>query len=345
MKNDKRIKKKNIVALDIGTSNIKVVIGKRQAGKINVKEMVTVRTPEKCLSNGYIRDVNAVKEVLGDVVKKHKLKGKYTVVTIKSSGIINREMVLPYNDDLAALDQIIHYEMKQQLTIELGDYVTQYQVIDEYYEEKVHMMKVLVTAVNRELVDVYYDLVKSVHLKPYAMDVHFNSINKLFRLYNDHVNEMDSTIAVVDVGYNSTDISIVTHGIFNMSRTVMLGSNVMEHMLKQEFDADFDNGEIRRLTVKNGEEFINRVNDVLLPLVDEIANVIRYHISRDSRNSVDYIYITGGLINKPEIKEILEKQLDLPDFEFDELERLITNITITSDVSSYFPVLGAMVRL
>jgi len=206
-------------------------------------------------------------------------------------------------------------------------------------------MKILVTAVNRELVDSYFALLKSVHLKPYAMDVHFNSINKFFKLYNDHVAKMDNTIAVIDIGYNSTDISIVSGGVFKMSRTLMLGSNVMEHMLREEFNVDFENGKIRRLIIKNGEEFAHRINDVLTPLVDEISNVIRYHISRDSMNTVDNIYITGGIINQKEVKEILEERMGLPTCEFEELNKMITNTTITSDISSYFPVLGAMVRL
>ncbi|WP_240840834.1 type IV pilus assembly protein PilM [Acidaminobacter sp. JC074] len=345
MKNDKRVKKKILVTLDIGTSNIKVVVGKRQGGKIIVKEMIAVQTPEKCLSNGYIRDLNAIKEVLSKIVHDYKLKGKYTVVTIKSSGIINRELSLPYNDDLSALDRIIHYEMKQFLTIKLDEYVTQYQIIDEYYDEKVKMMKVLVTAVNRELVDTYYNLLKSLHLKPYALDVHFNSINKFFRLYNDNVVAMENTVAVIDIGYNSSDISIISGGTFNMSRTIMLGSNSMEHMLKEEFNVDFENGQIRRLIIKDGEQFSHRINDVLTPLVDEISNVIRYHLSRDSSNSVDNIYITGGIINQPEIKDLLIERLDLPTFEFESLENIITNTPITTDVASYFPVLGAMVRL
>ena len=64
MKNDKRVKKKLLVTLDIGTSNIKVIVGRRQGGKLIIKEMVTVQTPDKCLSNGYIRDMTGVKNAL-----------------------------------------------------------------------------------------------------------------------------------------------------------------------------------------------------------------------------------------------------------------------------------------
>jgi type IV pilus assembly protein PilM len=156
---------------------------------------------------------------------------------------------------------------------------------------------------------------------------------------------MDNTVAVIDIGYNSSDISIVSGGVFKMSRTIMLGSNVMEHMLQDEFNVDFDNGMIKRLVIKNGELFEQRINDVLTPLVDEVSNVIRYHISRDSQNSVDNIYITGGIINQPEVKEILENRLGLPTCEFNDLDKMIANTTINNDISSYFPVLGAMVRL
>ena len=99
MKNDKKIKKKTLVAFDIGTSYIKIVVGKSTGQKINVKQTITIDTPDLCVSNGRIRDVEILREELKKVVVKYKLKNNYAVITIKSSGIINREMNLPYNED------------------------------------------------------------------------------------------------------------------------------------------------------------------------------------------------------------------------------------------------------
>ncbi len=345
MKNDKKIKKKTVVAFDIGTSHIKVTVGKFSNNKLHLKHMITLDTPEKCISNGRIRDTEALRAVLKEVVTEYNLKKKYAIVTFKSSGIINREMTLPYNDDKDSVDHIVDFEMKQLMTINLEDYVTQYQIIEEYFQEKVKYMRIMVTTIERDIVESYYNLLKDLHLKPYVLDVHFNSFNKFIKLYNDQVSKLKGTIAVIDVGYNSTDISIISGGGYKMSRTLNIGSNVLEHMLQEEFDASFDKDQMRRLLIRKAEEVKSRINDVLTPLADEVSNVVRYYISRDSRNEVQQIYVTGSIVNQPEVKYILEERLDLPTCNFDNLDRLIVSSDKKDDTSSYYAVLGAMVRL
>ncbi|MBI9014336.1 MAG: pilus assembly protein PilM [Clostridiales bacterium] len=345
MKNDRKIKKKTLVALDIGTSHIKIALGRYTNKKLIIKKTITIDTPDKCISNGRIRDVEVLTKVLGKTLHEHNIKNVYAVITIKSSGIINREMILPYNENEKEVDKIVFFEMKQFLTIKLDEYVTQYQIIEDYYDDKTRFMKIMVTTLEKDVVESYYKLLKAVHLKPYALDIHFNTINKFFKLYNDHVSKLNDTIAVIDVGYNSTDISIVSGGSFKMSRTLMIGSNVLEHMLQEEFNSSFDKDEMRRLLIKKAEEVKVRMNDVLTPLADEVSNVIRYYISRDIKNEVKKIYITGGIVNQPEIKYILEERLDLPTCSFDNLDRLIVSSDKIDDTSSFYAVLGAMVRL
>jgi len=345
MKNDKKIKKKVLVAFDIGTSHIKMTVGRFGNNKLHLKHMITLGTPEKCVANGRIRDVEALTETLKEVVTEYNLKNKYAIVTFKSSGIINREMTLPYNEDKGSVDHIVDFEMKQLMTINLDDYVTQYQIVEEYFEEKVKYMRIMVSAIEKDIVESYYNLLKELHLKPYVLDVHFNSFNKFIKLYNDQVSKLNTTIAIVDVGYNSTDISIISGSGFKMSRTLNIGSNVLEHMLEEEFDASFDKDQMRRLLIRRAEEVKSRINDVLTPLADEVSNVIRYYTSRDSRNEVQKIYVTGSIVNQPEVKYILEERLDLPTCSFDNLDRLIVSSDKIDDTSSYFAVLGAMVRL
>jgi len=345
MKNDKRIRKKVVVAFDIGTSHIKITVGKFSNNKITLKHMMTIATPEKCVANGRIRDIEVLTQTLKEVVTEYNLKKKFAIVTFKSSGIINREMTLPYNEDKNSVDNIVEFEMKQLMTINLDDYITQYQVVEEYFQEKVKYMRIVVSAIEKDIVEAYYNLLKEIHLKPYVLDVHFNSFNKFIKLYNDKVSKLNETIAVVDVGYNSTDISIISGGSFKMSRTLNIGSNVLEHMLQEEFDASFDKDQMRRLLIRKAEEVKSRINDVLTPLADEVSNVIRYYTSRDSRNEVQGIYVTGSIVNQPEVKYILEERLDLPTCNFDNLEKLIVSSDKIDDTSSYYAVLGAMVRL
>lgn len=344
MKNDKKIRKKQLVALDIGTNSIKVAVGKYNNKKVSIKKILSCPTPELCVSNGRLKDCIKLKDTLKDFLKEHKIKNDYCVVNVKSSSIINRELTLPYNDNKEALDKIVYYEMKQFLAIKLDSYVTQYQIIDEFYEDKTKMIKIMVTAIEKDIVEDYLELVKSVGLKPYVFDVHFNTIGKVFWLYNENIEKSDATIAVVDIGYNSTDVTIIDKGQFKMSRTVESGSNLMEHVLKDEFQIDLKNHNDSTIFKKANPEIESRVQSVLDELIEEINYITRFYISRDGNNKVDQIYFTGGIARYDDVMSYLAKSVQLKGFAFRNLSKMIQGIPEDSDFKSFITLIGAMIR-
>jgi type IV pilus assembly protein PilM len=344
MKNDKKIRKKQLIAMDIGTNSIKIAVGRNDGKKINVKKIVTVKTPEKSITNGRIKDFAKIVEVIKKGLKDNGIKGQYAVVNVKSSSIINRELSLPFNEDKEALDRIVHYEMKQFLAIKLDMYVTQYQITDEYYEDKTKMVKVMVSCIEKEIVESYLTLLKEVGLKPYVFDVHFNTIGKVFWLYSEEVEFIEKSIAVVDIGYNSTDVTIVVDGQFKMSRTVESGSNVLEHMLEDEFNIHIRETHGNAIFNPNLPQIEERVKQTLDDLVEEVNHVTRFYKSRDSKNMVDEIYFTGGLARFDDVMDALCNSLQLKRFQFRNLSKMIQGLEENADFTSYITLIGALIR-
>lgn len=344
MKNDKKIRKKQLIALDIGTTSIKIAIGRFTNNKIQVKKLVTLKTPDSAVSNGRIREYEKLLEALRDGMKDHGIKGQYAVVNVKSSSIINRELTLPFNEDKDALDRIVHYEMKQFLAIKLDLYVTQYQIIDEFYEDKSKMVKVMVTAIEKDIVESYLKLIKDLGMKPYVFDVHFNTIGKVFWLYGESVEFTEQSIAVVDIGYNSTDVTIVVDGQFKMNRTVDAGINILEHMLVEEFNIHLHDHHSDKLFNPNLPQIEERVRATLDELVEEINNVIRFYISRDSANNVHEIYFTGGLARYEDVMDYLSDALQVRRFKFRSLSKMIQGLEEDDDFKSFIALVGALIR-
>jgi type IV pilus assembly protein PilM len=338
MKNDKKLRNKNVVALDIGTKSIKIAYGKYQNEKIVIKKMNSIKTPKKCISNGRIVHKDELVNAIKPVINEMKLKNKFSVVTIKSSSIINRELKLPYNEDQEALTQIVNYEMKQFFTIKLDQYVTQYQIIEEMFEEKSKMIKVMVTSIEKEIVESYLELIKEVGLKPYVFDVHFNVIGKMFWLQNK-VEPLDKTVAIIDIGFNSTDITIVKNDQFKMSRTVDTGTNTLQAMLKEEYSIHLSSDE----TINFTEEILNRSRMILDNLLEEVNNVTRFFISRDSKNVIDSIYLTGGLVNHKVLTDLVFASLKKEKYEFENTDKFIVGYE-GDDLSSYIALFGSFIR-
>lgn len=345
MKNDKKIRKKSLIALDIGTDNIKLAVGRFANNKVTIKNYITLKTPEHAISNGRIKDSAKIVEVLITGMKEHDIKAGYSVVNVKSSSIINRELTLPYSDVKEALDKIVYFEMKQFLAIKMDQYVIQYQIIEEFYEDKVRMIKVIVTLIEKEVVESYLTLIKEIGLKPYVFDVHFNTIGKVFWLYNEAVDFVEKTVAVVDIGYNSTDVTIVVNGQFKLSRTIDAGSNTLVYMLLEEFNYDLhEKHNSYKIFNANLPQIEERVKQTLNVLVEEINNVIRFYMSRDAKNKVDNIYFTGGIANYDDVTTHLEHALQIEKFQFRNLQGMLQGLDKKEDLSSYFTLVGAFIR-
>lgn len=343
MRNDKRLKKKNVIALDIGTKTTKIAVGKFNSGKISTKKLMTLDMPDACVSNGRITNHNKLALILKDFIKKEGIKEKYVIVNIKSSSIINRELTIPFNDNPKELEQVIQYEMKQFTAIHMEEYMTQHQVIDVFYEDKVKMNRVLVTSIKKEIVEGYLKLIKEMGLKPYVMDVHFNAIRKFFETH-DEVNAEAKTIAVVDFGFDGTDVTILENGKYRMSRTIDRGYNTLEKLFKNELEIDFTEKAIEDLFAAEDVELKSVVEGFLDYTVSEIDDIIRYHISRDSKNRVDHIFITGDMIRVTPIIKYIEERIGLSPFKMDSSEKITMGFKDEINLPMYINVLGSLVR-
>ncbi len=343
MKNDKRIRKKNVIAFDIGTTVTKMAVGKYTNRKLTVKKVLSFDTPPSSVSNGRLTDINALVKLFKDVLKNENIKEKYAIVNVKSSSIINRELIVPYNENEKELDQIIKYELSQFSAITLEDYIPQYQILDEFFDERVKMIRILVTSLEREIVEGYLNLIKQIGLKPYVFDVHFNTISKFFEVYDKDTNE-DMTVAVIDIGFDGTDVAILQNGKYRMSKTMDYGSNTLERVFKDDLELEYNEKNIEYLFTKGGDAQRKLVEDALAYLITEIQGIIRYHISRDSKNKVDNIFITGRIGSLKPLVEYIANQIGFEPYEFKILERVLVGYDGGYDIPTYINVLGALVR-
>ena len=84
-----------MLSIDITDRQIKLVRGSAQGNKIKIDE-VDFREIEKGLvSNGYIADVPLVAAEIIDMINTRAIKEKDTIVSISSSSILYKELMLP----------------------------------------------------------------------------------------------------------------------------------------------------------------------------------------------------------------------------------------------------------
>jgi type IV pilus assembly protein PilM len=282
-----------------------------------------------------------MKNIISNMVKANNIKTKNINFTISSSMIIKREIEIPRVsfDDRSDL---IKYEIEQYLPDEVDKYVMQYKVLEDIEVDGELYNRVFVSVIPKIIVDEYYDVFKSMKFNPILFDVHFNSVIKSLNYnYDDFKDKEDesNSVVVVDLGYKSTDVTIISDKEYQFSRTLSMGLYKIEEGVKNNDELDIEE-------VKNNiSEFdIPEIDEIIDQYASEIRKIMDFYISRNEDKKIDGIIIYGGGAEFKYASIYLMKKMNIKVEKFkisDALE--ITNKDNVEGIGLYINAIGALV--
>jgi type IV pilus assembly protein PilM len=142
---------------------------------------------------------------------------------------------------------------------------------------------------------------------------------------NRGINLDAETIALMDIGYASTKVSVVSRGSFAMTRTISQGGHVLTDALQKYFRLAYEDAEegkaqldVRQL-LEEGKPTENPPLRVIQPHLDDLIRETRrslnYYQSQQSELGTDpvgWVLLTGGGAKLQGIAEYMAAKLDLP---------------------------------
>lgn len=332
-------KSKLVLAIDLGNNSIKLVEGKLDKGSININKLINVKIRDGIIGDGNIISKMELEVILRNTIIDNDIKAKDVIITTNSSAIINRDILIPVVRE-EELDTVIKYEVQQYLPINLDDYVVQFLVLDKVKESNGEKLKVNVTAFPQRIALSYYNLINSLELNPYALDVNYNSITK-FSNYIENIksNLEKSTAAFVDMGATTINVSILNNGKLDFTRLIKIGGDNIDYALSQNSSMSI------KATEDIKKEDLNNsfIREILDELIIELERIFQFYKNK-SQNNIEKIYIYGGVSYIDGLDKYLEERLSM------EVNKLIDfkNIKIKQDnenISIYLNAIGSIIRL
>jgi type IV pilus assembly protein PilM len=347
---------KNIIAIDIGTYSIKMVEGSHNVNTVQINKMVTVPTPADTFYNGEITDRKKIEQIIAETLIRENIKTKNVAFTLESTEAISREIVLPWAKP-RELEQIIGFEVEQYLPIEMEKYILQYKIINEFEEEGVKKVIISAVALPREISKSYLDLGKNIGLTPYYLDIHSNAVHKLLPLktvVNNSYPLKEQTIAAIDLGHRSINVTVINKGRFEFSRLLNKGGKDIDTNMANLLNLSLEEAEIKKREIKNinhdteqdtSVTLVSIIEETILNWLDEIQKVFMYYTSRSTENVIDSICIYGGSSNIEGIPTYIQEFFNMPTFKIDNLSNVkFDNNLEEASMSSYVNAIGAIIR-
>lgn len=344
---EKAYKARDIVGLDIGSNTIKVVEGKYTKNRLQVYKMFEFETPEGTMEDGRIVNEKDLVQSIKVQLKKNLIKSKEATVTTSSSTIISRDVTIPVVAE-DEMETVIRYEIEQYLPIKLDDYIIQFVVLDRITESDGPKFKVNVVAYPKVTARAYYDLITSLDMTPFVLDVNYNSLKKVSEISG--LNNSGGTVAFIDMGATSINVTIFKQGKLDFTRIIKYGGDSIDYALSTKLNMSIKSTESEKIAKGNlvnvGE--YDELNTTLKETVDEILGelerILQFYNNQAVGNRIQKVMIYGGTSNIKGLPEYMEEKIGV---KTEKIKRLnnIEFTTSTSYVEKYVNVLGSFIRV
>ena len=291
--------------------------------------------------------------------QNNKIKTRNTIFSVQSSSVILRDLTLPVAED-SQLTGAVAYEMEQYVSVDGKDTVMEYRVVDEVIEEGVSKNKIKVATMPKDMIDNYFSFAREIKKKPYILDINSNAVSKIFAGeldINDEKYIPEKSIAIVDFGYKTTNINIITNGALEFSRLLSYGNRDIDAIISNYYNITPGEAEIKKIEeiqldiieddIEDPDSIYAALKASINQLIRELQKVLQYYSSRSSNNNLDTMYIYGGGSRIKGLDAYLKQTLNLENVV--KIESLFSpDYEIAMDgikIDDYINALGAMVRL
>lgn len=305
---------KNLVGIDIGAKNVKMV-------KVNNKGKITnyayVDLPEKIIQNGRIESKQMLTETLKIARRKLGTSFKDCVLCIDNSDTVIRQITIPQMEEEYIRNNIA-LELGGFLPVSPDRYAIDYIVTGTLEENEKKLMQLLVFAVPSDIVQSYSACVKAAGFKLKYIDIMENAYEKLHKTLKRSRATSDENFACLYMDSNKTSFSVFGNGKFFINKVIDNGISKICQEISEKTNRP---PEIVKNTIFNndilnfGETFSVEKNVIEKNMKDialDATRVIDYFRSRNKDAAVTTIYLSGGLSNLDGIQMYLQTLLGVP---------------------------------
>lgn len=335
----------NIISIDIGSFETKIIQGIKEKEKVKIIKYFIFETPKEAYTNGYITNqselINKVKEEL----KKNKIKAGPCYLCIKSTDIITREIQLPILEN-KEIDSLLKYQLPEYLPMDYSKYMIQHKIIRRLNDNHKEKLNVLVVAIPKDIIDMHYDFVRKLGLKPVVLDYQPNcswKVLKFSNLINDLINTTEKSIAAIDLGYDSTNVLIINRGMIQTTRIISTKIDSFDNFTNDEIfllKSNIENMKLNNELFIDNNKYVAIIRKRLEYIAVSIDRVFKFYLSKDINNEIEILVLYGGLSNICGIDNFFSNYFGIPATVINKLNKL----NDISNLNRFVNCIGSLIR-
>ncbi|HEY2986864.1 MAG TPA: type IV pilus assembly protein PilM [Candidatus Binatia bacterium] len=296
------------IALDIGSSSIKMVEAAVEKNGYRVINVGIVPLPATAIQNNMVADKDVVVRAIQNLVQNHGIKAAQVISAVPGRVAIIKKIQLPAQGE-EELDANVEFQASQVIPDTLENVNLDYQVLD--YVETDNKIDVLLVAVKKEIINSYTQVIKDAGLTPTIIDIDYFAMENMYEI--SYEPEMTGVVGLIHVGARYTSINVLKHGVSAFTGDLPVGGEAFTEALVHALQLSYDQAETLKVTGQSEGKRAAEVETLLKPTADylaaEISRTLSLYRAMADEEGIHRIYLSGGSAQVPGLARIFAERL------------------------------------
>ncbi|MFH1171708.1 MAG: pilus assembly protein PilM [bacterium] len=346
-------KKQDYLGIDIGTSSIKVVELRNEAGRPKLVTYGFVEESADLIKNDSPQSQSRIVAILRKIFEQAHTTSDKAVAALPSFAVFSSIISLPPMSEKDLLSAV-RWEAKKFVPMPLEDMILDWRAIKEPAvrpqpqtvssspsgqvdtpAKKPKDVKVLLTAAPKTLVRRYLDIAKAADLQLVSLET------ESFALERSLIGNDPSPVMIIDIGAIATDISVIVRGIPILNRSIDVGGETITKSIMNSLSVDHDRAEqFKRDFGMAADQANQQIPHTIEFIMGSIVNETRYCLNLyqgQGTREVEKVILSGGSAFLPQLPEYLSRTLNLKVFIGDPWARVIFPMELKSALQEIGP--------
>ena len=307
-------KSRSLIGLDISSSSVKMVeLASDGKSGYRVERYTIEVLPRDAVADGNIVNLEATAEAVRRAWKKMATSTKSVSIALPASHVITKKIIVAAGQREEELEVQVESEANQYIPFALEEVNLDFQVVGPAPSSP-DELEVLIAASRKEKVEDRVAVAEMAGLKPMVMDVESFAVLAAFELIEKQLpdNGKGQIVALVDVGANVMNLTVLRNGQQLYGREQAFGGNQLTQDIARLFGMTFEEAESekRRNNLPDNYEA-----ELLQPFVEsmalEVSRALQFFFTSTQFSQVNHIVLSGGCVVLPGADEVVASRTQI----------------------------------
>ncbi len=308
------------LGIDIGDSSLKMVELRKKGKQIYLSNYAFSENVSG-VNFTKIDDINYLAQAILKVKAEANIKARRVTASLPTFSVFSSIINLPPTDK-KNMDAAVAEEAKKVIPLPVEEMILDWKMVPGAQADK-EGARVFLTGSPKKLVRRYIEIFRLAKLELASLET------ETFSLVRGLMGNDPSTVMIVEIGANSTDLSVVQESIPVLNRSLEICGGTVTTALAEKLGLSFNQAEQFKfdlsasLSDSSKEELPQLIVKALAPVIHEIEYMREFFQSNGDGRKIEKIILSGGGALLMNLADYLSHHLNLQVIIGDPFSRII----------------------